>query len=279
MTGVQTCALPISTRQRSEPAVIEALNGGVSIINSGKRSSISGFACTVWIAGPKGHATYVVGAWHPQGTTRWRKPIEASGMLAGAIPNADLGTNGRLTLRKLAVPAPKVTPNGAPPPKVSHEIGATGWAGGVKLYETLAQAIRHLGPPTDKIPGGLGCEISWPALHLSGVFMFGFVRHGKRQQPTPCGNTARAQSLTVTSTWKTDRGLRVGAPDSEIARRYPGSTEVISLAAGSTTWYLVPRHAGPSAMGLTAVSAGGRITELSVSAGSTTFGSDIVPSP
>jgi hypothetical protein len=265
---------PIPTRQRPEPAVIQALNGGVSIINSGKRASISGFVCTVSIAGPKGHATFVVGAWQPQGATRWRKPIDASGMLAGAIPNADLGIDGRLTLRKL--PAPKVTPNGAPPPKNSHEIGASGWAGGVKLHDTLGQAIRHLGPPTDKIATGLGCAISWPALHLSGVFMFGFVRHGKRRQLMPCGNSARVQSLTVTSTWKTDRGLRVGVPDSEIGRRYPGSTKVISLAAGNTTWYLVPRRGGPSGMGLTAVSEGGRITELTISAGSTTFGSDFV---
>ena len=174
---------------------------------------------------------------------------------------------------------PKSTPNGAPPPKISHVIGASGWAGGVKLYDTLAQAIRHLGKPTDTIPTGFGCEISWPALHLSGMFMFGFVQHGKRRQMTPCGSTARVMSMTVTDTWKTDRGLRVGASDSEIARRYPGSTKVISLAAGSTTWFLVPRHGSPSARGLSAVSVGGLVTQLTVAAGSTTFGADLVPSP
>ena len=266
---------PPVQRQVSTPVVIQALNGGVSIIGS-SQAGINGFACTVWIASPKGHTTLIIGAWQLRGATRWRRPIGANGTLGRAIPNADLGSDGKLTLRKHAAPGTTTAPNGAAPPKISHEIGATGWAGGVRLYSTLAQAIRHLGKPADTIRTGFGCQISWPALHLSGLFMFGFVQHGTHRQLTPCGRTSRVVSWTVTDTWKTDRGLRVGASESEVARRYPGSTKVVSLAAGSTTWYLVPRHGSPSAAGLVAVSVGGLVTQLTVTSGSTTFGADVV---
>jgi hypothetical protein len=266
------------TRPTATPAVVEALNGGVWVAGpqGSTQPEIRGFACTIWIAAPPRHATFIVGSYGPQGTAHWRKPVEATGLLAGAIPNADLGTDGRLTLRTTA-PSKPVGPTQAHPPRVSHQISAAGWAGGLRLYQTLARAIRRFGKPTEVVPSGLGCRVAWPALQLTGTFMFGTGRQGTHAQPTPCGDTGRVLSLSVTSTWSTSRGLAVGAAEAEIARRYPGATSTTSLAAGSTTWYLVPRHASASAQGLTAETRAGIVTSLTVSAGSMTFGADIVP--
>jgi hypothetical protein len=258
------------------PALVQAFNGGVVIVgsNGSKQPSISGFACAVWAALPAGRATYVVGGWQPQGTVRWHTPERMSGMLGGLLPNADLGTDGRL--RPRLAPVPKPVPTRTRVPRVAHQIGASGWAGGFRLYQTLAQAIRRFGRPTDTIPNGFGCEVTWPALQLAATFEFGTVRKGGL--PIPCGTTSRAISLTATGTWSTTRGLAVGAPDNEISRRYPGATSVTSLAEGTTTWYLAPRHGSARGQGLTAETRSGVVTGLTITAGSTTFGADIVPS-
>jgi hypothetical protein len=149
---------------------------------------------------------------------------------------------------------------------VARQIGATGWAGGFKLHETLAAAARRFGAPAQKTPRGLGCDVSWPALGLSAVFEFGFVRKGPhRQQLTPCGPNAMAMSLTGASTWSTSRGLRVGARESDIERFYPGATHTTS-STGSTTYYLAPRNGSAGALALTAQVALGSVTSITVAA-------------
>ena len=104
-------ARPLPAPAAPERAVVQALSGG-SIVTFGKvtwgagvtRTAISGHACSVWVRKPSGRATYVVGSWHSDRATDWSKPIEARGLVAGAVPNAELATDGRLAAR--AIPPP-----------------------------------------------------------------------------------------------------------------------------------------------------------------------------
>ena len=172
------------------PALVQAFAGGVYIAIGRGRGQLpgnGGYACAVWVAGKPGRATLVTGAWRSQHSATWGKPITVAGMLGGATPNADLGGDGRLTVR--AAPTTRqVPPNPSANPGVKRQIGATGWAGGFKLHDSLAAAVRRFGPPAQETPHGLGCEVSWPALGLTALFEFGFVRKGPhRHQPRRAG--------------------------------------------------------------------------------------------
>ena len=85
-----------------------------------------------------------------------------------------------------------------------------------------------------------------------------------------------AMSLTGVSTWSTSRGLRVGAPEADIVRLYPGEDHTTSSSTGVTTYYLVPRKGQPAALSLTAQAALGSVTSITVAAGGVTSGSDII---
>jgi hypothetical protein len=248
----------------SKPVLVQALNGGITF-GSGGGPSIPGNACSVSIVESPGHVLLIAGAWRAGRAGRWRAPAHTDGLIADAIANATLGADHDLTARA-ATPIqlhPKITKV----PKVSHQIGATGWAGGFRVHETVAQAIARFGSPSTELPGQLGCTLGWPALHLSVVFGFGRAGTGT---PVPCGAHAIALGFSAGPSWSTTRGLHVGDPESTIERLYPGAAQTTS--ADVTTWYLVPRHGSSAAIVLTAQATLGTVTAISVSTGSTTFG-------
>jgi hypothetical protein len=248
----------------SKPVVVDALNGGISFGNAGQ-TPIAGNACTIWIVESPQHVLLIAGAWSEGRRGSWRAPERTDGLIAGATPNATLGRDEKLTARA-ATPI-QLHPKASIVPRVSHTIGATGWAGGVHLQESLAQAIGRLGSPSTELPVQFGCQFFWPALHLSVVFGFG---RGVASAAEPCGKTAIALGFTGGTTWSTTRGLRVGEPESDIALRYPGAGH--STSADVTTWYLSPRHASNSAITLTAQATLGTVTSITISTGSTAFG-------
>ncbi len=249
----------------SEPVFVEALNGGITFFGTGGGRPITGNACTVSIVESPRHVLLIAGAWRAGHPSSWRAPAETDGLIANAVPNATLGTDHQLTARP-ATPIqlhPKVTKVA----KVSHQIGATGWAGGFHLHETVKVAIARFGSPSTELPGQLGCTLGWPALHLSIAFGFGRTGTGA---PAPCGADAIALGLTAGPSWSTTRGLHVGDPESAVEHAYPGAAHTTS--ADVTTWYLVPRHGNSAAIVLTAQATLGTITAITVSTGSTTFG-------
>jgi hypothetical protein len=247
----------------SKPVFVQALNGGVTFAKAGE-ATIAGNACMIWIVTSPGHALTIAGAWRAGRPSTWRPPAATDGLIANATPNATLGGDHRLMARQ-ATPIqlhPKVTRV----PRVSHEIGTTGWAGGFRLHESVQQAIARFGSPSTELPGQFGCTLGWPALHLS--ITFGFAR-GLNTPLTPC-TKGLATGFTAGPSWSTTHGLRVGEPESAVERLYPGAGQTTS--AGVTTWYLVPRHGNSAAIMLTAQATLGTITAISVSTGSTSFG-------
>jgi hypothetical protein len=247
----------------SKPVFVEPLNGGVTFAKAGE-APITGNACMIWIVASPRHALPIAGAWRAGRPSTWHPPAATDGLIANATPNATLGADHDLTSRQ-ATPIllhPKVTRV----PKVSHEIGTTGWAGGFHLHESVRQAIARFGSPSTELPGQFGCTLGWPALHLS--ITFGFAR-GLNTPLTPC-RTGTGTGFTAGPSWSTTRGLHVGDPEADIERVYPGAGQTTS--ADVTTWYLVPRHGSSAAIMLTAQTTLGTITAISVSTGSTTFG-------
>jgi hypothetical protein len=263
----------VRTLRAAEPALVEAFTGGVYIATGSGASQPGngGYACAVSLVEHSGHTLLVSGAWQSAHSAEWGKPVKVVGLVFGATPNADIAADGRLSLRT-PKPTRQVAPNPSVDPSVSREIGATGWAGGFKLHDTLAVAIRRFGKPAEEAPNGLACQVSWPKLGLSAMFEFGFVRNGQQnRQPAQCAPNGRAMSLTGVSTWSTAQGLRVGAPATDVARRYPGASRTTS-STGVTTWYLVPRRAGTGGLALTAQVTRGRVTTITVAVASNTFG-------
>jgi hypothetical protein len=263
------------------PAYVQALNGGISISNvGGVSTSIRGNACTVSIVRSAHHSVLLVAPWHEGQAATWSAPIEADGMLAGQTPNSQLQADGQLD-------APKQAPTSGTPvsppsatPEISRQMSATGWAGGIKLHQTLAQAIARFGKPSGESVDGFACRVSWAKIGLTATFEFGHsLRNGKVLKLGPCNLTGMAQSLTGADTWSTTAGLEVGMPESEVLRRYPGAGHSTD-SNGTTTWYLVPRSGTPSQTPLTATtSAAGTVASLTVGAGAegsgtstTTFG-------
>jgi hypothetical protein len=230
------------------------------------QAPITGNACTIWIVQAPTRVLLIAGAWIQGQPGSWRAPEHTDGLLGGQTPNAALGSDGKLTARA-ATPI-QLHPKTTVVPRVTHTIGASGWAGGVHLHETLTQAIARLGSPSTELAVQLGCQFSWPGLHLSAVFGFG---HGTSNTVEPCNRTAIALAFTGATTWSTAQGLRVGDPESDIALRYPGAGH--STSADVTTWYLSPRHASNAAVALTAEATLGEITAITVSStGSTVYG-------
>jgi hypothetical protein len=111
-------------------------------------------------------------------------------------------------------------------PAIVRRIDGSGVTG-FRLKQTLAVAIRRFGHPTEQFTPE-ACEISWPALHLSGTFVPG----GPSGTRSTCSPQGRATSLRAGATWSTAAGLRVGDRVSAIERRYPGVDPPISLASG-----------------------------------------------
>jgi hypothetical protein len=254
-------SLPASVL-RSRPALVSAFNGGVTFgaIGGTTQKPIAGNACTVDIVESTRDVVAIAGSWAAGQASSWRRPTRQDGLIAGTAPNAELGADGRLTPR--AVPAIQLPSTGsATPPKISHEIGPTGWAGGFHLHETLAQAIARFGHPSSETPLGLVCQMSWPGLHVTVQF------------DSPCGSRpGMAMSISGASTWSTTKGLHVGAPESDVERLYPGATDTTS-SAGVTTYFLVPRSGNAGgALALTAQTTLGQVSSITVAVGSNTFG-------
>jgi hypothetical protein len=255
------------------PVAVAALNGGISFTNVSQHVSIPGNACTVSIIHSPSRVLLVAGAWTQGGKTRWLAPTSTAGLVAGTVPNATLGSDGRLTPRaQPGVPTVPVSPPSATP-KITRVIGATGWAGGLRLNQTLAQAVARFGAPDVERPAGFGCAVSWYRLGLSATFAF-----GKRANAASlCNPSEIATSFTGTATWATTSGLRVGMPASAIEQRYPGAAHVAGNS-GSTIWHLAPRSGAASQRSLTATtSALGSIVSISIDGGeSLTYGMNTV---
>jgi hypothetical protein len=246
---------------------VQALNGGIQISNSGGgRPSIQGNACGVSIVRAADRVLFLAAAWHQGQASRWDAPLSI-GLIAGEVPNAVLLPGGRLGARpQTSVAAPPVSPASSTP-GIAREIGVTGWAGGVRLDETLAQIVARFGKPSSLTTSGLSCQADWARLGLSATFSFGRVARGAaRGKVSPCATNGMATSFTGADTWSTTNGLRVGMPESAIQQRYPGAGHV-AASDGSTTWFLVPRSGTSSRMPLTAsTSALGTVVSISIGA-------------
>jgi hypothetical protein len=254
-------ALPVI--HGTPPVYVQALNGGIQISSSGGgRPSIQGNACAVSIVRAANRVLFVAAAWHQGTASHWDAPIGTS-LIPGEVPNAVLLADGLLGARpQTPVTAASVSPASSTP-GISREIGVTGWAGGVRLHDTLAQVVARFGKPSSLAPSGLSCQASWARLGLSATFSFGHVRRGT---PSPCRSNGMAMSFTGADTWSTTDGLRVGMPESAIQRHYPGAGHV-AATDGSTTWFLVPRSGTSSPMPLTATtSVLGAVVSISVGA-------------
>jgi hypothetical protein len=251
------------------PVAVAALNGGIAFARVAGHASIPGNVCTISVERPGKRQLLLAGAWTQGRTTHWLAPI-SMGLIPGTVPNAKLRRDGGL--RQIPPPSYPVVPvsPAASTPLITRVIGASGWAGGVRLHETLEQAIERFGSPTSTVPQGFGCAVSWASLGLSATFAFG-GRAGML-----CGASQVARSFTGTETWATTTGLRVGMPASTIAQRYPGATHIAG-DGGTTIWHLVPRSGRSAQGGLTATtSALGSIVSISIGgAGSTTYGADV----
>jgi hypothetical protein len=242
---------------------VQALNGGIQISNSGGgRPSIEGNACGVSIVRAADRVLFLAAAWHEGQASRWGAPL-STGLIAGQVPNAVLLPDGLLGARpQTPVTAAPVSPASSTP-GISREIGVTGWAGGVRLHETLAQVVARFGKPTSLAASGFGCQASWARLGFSATFSFGRVGRGT---PSPCRFNGMAMSFTGADTWSTTNGLRVGMPESAIQQHYPGAGHV-AATDGTTTWFLVPRSGTASQMPLTATtSVLGAVVSISVGA-------------
>ena len=252
-------ASPPANLPASARAFVQALNGGVTIAHTrGPRTEIPGFACTVEILRAPKRTQLFAAAWHGGTATRWTAPLATGGLISGASANAVLGADGKLTPRAQPVlPALPVTPASATP-GISRQLGATGWAGGIHLFQTLAQATARFGPPSAESRQNLACQVTWGRLGLVAMFTPG-------RSATGCGPTSRATGFTGVATWSTSRGLAVGMPASAIEQRYPGAQH-LAESGGQTLWYLVPRSGGRGP-GLTATtSALGTVASISVGA-------------
>ncbi|HEV7566321.1 MAG TPA: hypothetical protein VGO31_10215 [Microbacteriaceae bacterium] len=256
-------AAPPANLPATAPAFVQALNGGVTIDHkSGARTEIAGYACTVTIVRAPRTTQMYVAPWHGGAAARWTAPLATGGLLAGTSANADLGAGGRLVPR--AQPALATLPVAPAPstPGITRQLGATGWAGGVHLFQTLAQATARFGPPSSKVRQGLSCQVIWGRLGLIATFAFG------RSITTGCAPTSRAMGFTGVATWSTAAGLTVGMPESAIEQRYPGAQH-LAESGGQTLWYLVPRsgRSGPNSLTATTSALG---TVASISVGATT---------
>jgi hypothetical protein len=266
----------------SPPVYVEALNGGISISGGGSTTSIRGDACAVSVVRSTHHALFLVAPWHRGQAASWSAPVDVDGLVAGAAPNSKLQRDGLLE-----TPAPTSTPKSSIPvsppsatPRISRQMSATGWAGGIKLHQSLAQAIARFGKPSGESVAGFTCQVSWAKIGLTATFLYAHpLRNGTVSKVASCGTTLGAQSFTGADTWATTAGLAVGMPESEVLRHYPGAGHSTD-ANGTTTWYLVPRSGTPSQTPLTATtSAAGTVASLTVGAGAdgsgtstTTFG-------
>jgi hypothetical protein len=255
-------ASPPTNLPAGAPAFVQALNGGVTIAHtSGPRTEIPGFACTVEILRAPKSTQLFAAAWHGGTATRWSAPLATAGLISGTSPNAVLGAGGMLTPRaRPALATLPVAPASATP-GISRQLGGTGWASGIHLFQTtLAQATARFGPPSARTRQNLACQVTWGRLGLIATFTLG-------RSATGCGPTSRAIGFTGEATWSTSLGLAVGMPESAIEQRYPGAQH-LAESGGQTLWYLVPRSGGRGP-GLTATtSALGTIASISV--GSTT---------
>jgi hypothetical protein len=122
-------------------------------------------------------------------------------------------------------------------PAIVRQIDGSGVAG-FRLKETLAVAIREFGRPAEQF-SPLACEVSWPALHLSGTFVPG-RRSGAARTCSPQG---RASSLRAGATWSSAAGLRVGDRVAAIARYYHGVATPYSTPSGYS-YYTLPGTTG-----------------------------------
>jgi hypothetical protein len=255
-------AAPPANLPVKAPAFVQALNGGVTIDHvGGARTEIPGYACTVTIVRAPGTTQMFAAAWHGGAAAHWTAPLATGGLLTGTPANADLGAGGRLVPRAQLAPAALPVAPASSTPGITRQIGATGWAGGMRLSQTLARATARFGPPSTQVRQGLACHVVWGRLGLIATFTFG------RGTTPGCAPSSRATGFTGVATWSTSAGLTVGMPESAIEQRYPGAQH-LAESGGQTLWYLVPRSGrGPNALTATTSALG---TVASISVGATT---------
>lgn len=129
---------------------------------------------------------------------------------------------------------------------------------GFRTHQRLADAIRVFGPPVGRhARAGFRheCDVSWPEL---GLVMRFWIR----------GCSPSAPFLRATATgerWQTIRHLRIGDRVEHLRDLYPEARGTGSRA-GTERWRLFTRGGSCETGGPTAVTSGGRVVELVVSA-------------
>ncbi len=139
-------------------------------------------------------------------------------------------------------------------PAIVRTMDGTGRVAGFRLKQTLAVAIREFGRPTEQFTPA-ACEISWPALHLSGTFVPGRTSGTRRT----CSPQGRASSLRAGATWSTAAGLRVGDRVSAIDRHYPGVEPPYSTPSGYSYYSLTRPGSAETGVTLRAEAHAGRV--------------------
>lgn len=149
------------------------------------------------------------------------------------------------------------------PPALVRRIDGLGDVAGFRLRQTLAQAIRHFGTPGHEVFTPADCQVTWPALHLTGHFAPG-RSVGDPPRSQRCSLAGQAAQFYAGVSWSTTGELRVGDPVSSIKARYPG-LQPPSVVSNSVSYYfLVPRHPRTEGTGLSVEVFKGRVDEIIV---------------
>lgn len=132
--------------------------------------------------------------------------VAAAGVVAllAAAPIASAASLDALPARAPLVL--KITPG--------HDVIAAGYG----TTRPLGAAVRRFGPPTRRTRRGEVCTVRWRALGAR----FNFANLGGRNPCSDRFGLVGTANLTG-SRWRTARGLRIGAPAAQIARREPSA--------------------------------------------------------
>ena len=143
-----------------------------------------------------------------------------------------------------------------------HRIGKLRVRHDLKATTSLRAALAALGKPSSKrsLERNNLCRVSWRRLRLSADFRRSIHVGGTRR----CEPEFYFDRARVTTGWKTDKGLKVGAPTSAIRSAYPqaklvkGKWELVtnvSELSGTRQWLLA------------ALTRSGRVTTLLATVG------------
>jgi hypothetical protein len=154
-------------------------------------------------------------------------------------------------------------------PNVAHTVAASGWAGGLHLNSSLAEAIARFGRPDSEKASPVSCAVSWSGLGLRATFGFGHIGH----RLAGCAANAFAESFSGGRSWSAG-SLHVGMPASAIAQHYPGAAHRAG-PNGETLWYLAPRTGNGATLMTATTSALGAVIAVGVAGGSISGGFDV----